>query len=87
MEGATLFESASLWAVIVIAGLALLYAALLARGILRHDKGTARMQSVAGAIRRGANTYLRTQFRRIVALIAVLTIGLYLTAALAKQPL
>ena len=87
MEGATTFESVSVWAVLLTAVLALLYAAQLARSILKHDKGTARMQSVANAIRRGANTYLRTQFRRIVWLIGILTVGLYFTAALANQPL
>jgi K(+)-stimulated pyrophosphate-energized sodium pump len=87
VEGATAFESASLWAVVVTAILALVYAAWLARGILACDQGTARMQSVAGAIRSGANTYLRTQFRRVLLVIVVLTVALYLTAALANQPL
>jgi len=87
VEGATVFESLSLWGVLLTAVLALVYAALLARGILRKDQGTPRMQSVASAIRRGANTYLRTQFRRVVLVIGVLTVGLYLTAALARQPL
>jgi len=87
VEGATVFESAGVWGVLLTALLALLYAAQLARGILARDKGTPRMQNVADAIRKGANAYLRTQFRRIVLLIAVLTIALYLSAALASQPL
>lgn len=87
MEGATPFESAGLWGVLVVAVLALLYAGHLARSILAHDKGTPRMQSVAGAIGRGANAYLRSQFRSIVLLVAMLALGLYLSAALANQPL
>ena len=85
MEGATTLEAMSLWVVLGVALSALLYAAFLARQILREDQGPEKMQRVAGAIRRGANAYLNRQFRTIVALIGVLTIGLYLTAALAGQ--
>jgi len=85
VEGATTLEAMSLWVVLGVALSALLYAAFLARQILREDQGPEKMQRVAGAIRRGANAYLNRQFRTIVALIGVLTIGLYLTAALAGQ--
>ncbi len=87
MEGASSFESAGLWGVLGVAVLALLYAFQLARSILAQDKGTSTMQSVAQAIGRGANAYLRSQFRGLVPLIGVLTVGLYLSAALAAQPL
>ena len=55
---------------IAIAGL--IYAALLARQILSENKGSAKMQEVWGYIRTGANAYLRSQFRIIVVLIAIL---------------
>jgi len=85
VEGATTLEAMSLWGVLGAALLALLYAAFLARQTLRADQGPERMQRVAGAIRRGANAYLNRQFRTIVALIGVLALALYLTAALAGQ--
>ena len=78
--GATPLEMAGLWSVMVIAILALLYAAFLARQVLAWDKGTARMQEISAAISEGANAYLRRQFRAIVSLIVVLVVAVYLTA-------
>jgi len=60
---------------IAIAGL--IYAALLARQILSENKGSAKMQEVWGYIRTGANAYLRSQFRIIVVLIAILVVVLF----------
>jgi K(+)-stimulated pyrophosphate-energized sodium pump len=39
--------------------------------ILREDKGTEKMQEVWGAIKDGADAYLRKQLRSILPLIAV----------------
>ncbi|MGE5559957.1 MAG: sodium-translocating pyrophosphatase [Chloroflexota bacterium] len=82
MPNLTAFEHASLWAILAVAILGLGYAGVLTLQILREDRGTAKMQQVAGAIRTGANAYLNRQFRTIGLLIIVLTVALYLSAAL-----
>jgi len=82
--GASAFEMAGLWIVMVVAIAALLYAAFLARQVLRWGKGTDRMQQISSAISEGANAYLRRQFKAILSLVVFLTIALYLTAALAS---
>ncbi|HEY4688900.1 MAG TPA: sodium-translocating pyrophosphatase [Anaerolineae bacterium] len=75
----TSFESVAIWIVLGIAILGLLYAIFLRSQILREDKGTEKMQQVWGAIREGADTYLRRQLRSILPLIAVLTVALFLS--------
>jgi K(+)-stimulated pyrophosphate-energized sodium pump len=62
---------------LAIAGLA--YALLLARQVVKADRGTPKMQEVAAAVREGANAYLGAQFRRIGPLIIVITILLFVT--------
>ena len=82
--GASTFEMAGLWAVMVVAIAALLYAYMLSRQVFKWGKGSERMQQISNAISEGANAYLRRQFRAILSLIVFLTIALYLTAALAS---
>ncbi len=77
MQGLTVFERNAIWAVLVIAVIGLLYAILLRSQILKEDKGTERMQEVWGAIRQGADAYLRRQLRSILPLIAILTLALF----------
>lgn len=77
MQGLTSFEQIAIWAVLGVAILGLLYAILLRSQILKEDKGTERMQEVWGAIREGADIYLRRQLRSILPLIAVLTLALF----------
>jgi len=72
-------EIVALIAVLGIAIGGLLYAFLLARQVVRADRGTQRMQEIAAAVREGANAYLAAQFRRIGPLIIVLTILLAVT--------
>jgi len=79
MQGLTSFEQYAIWGVLGIAILGLLYALFLRNQILKEDKGTEKMQEVWGAIRDGADAYLRRQLRSIVPLIAVLTIALFLS--------
>ena len=55
--------------------LGLAVAALLARWVLRHDKGSEAMQKISNAIRQGAEAFLRRQNRTIMAL-AVVVAGL-----------
>ena len=77
MEGLTSFEQVAIWAVLGIAILGLLYALYLRNQILKEDKGTERMQEVWGAIRTGADAYLRRQLKSILPLIGILTLALF----------
>lgn len=77
MHGLTTFEAVAIWSVLGVAILGLLYAILLRSQILREDKGTEKMQEVWGAIRDGADTYLRQQLKSILPLIAILTLGMF----------
>src|SRR4030067_3844371 len=61
-----------------IAGL--LYAFFLARQVLRERQGSPKMIKIAQAIRLGANTYLKRQFKTIALLVVFLAAALYFTA-------
>jgi K(+)-stimulated pyrophosphate-energized sodium pump len=77
MQGLQPFEAIAIWAVFGVAILGLLYAIFLRNQILREDKGTPKMQEVWGAIKDGADAYLRRQLRSILPLIAILTVALF----------
>jgi K(+)-stimulated pyrophosphate-energized sodium pump len=79
MRGLTSAEAIAIWVVFGIAILGLLYANVLRSQILREDKGTAKMQEVWGAIKDGADSYLRKQLSSILPLIIVLTAVLFLS--------
>ena len=83
MQGLTPFEQTALIGVLAIAILGLGYALFLRRQILREDRGTAKMQEVWGAIRDGADSYLRRQLRSVLPLVAVLTVALFLSVYIA----
>mgnify|MGYP005846790487 CR=1 FL=1 len=66
--------------VVGISLLALLYAWLLAKSILRQDTGPKSMQVIADAIKEGAEAFLRRQYRTIAILavaLAVIILGVY----------
>jgi K(+)-stimulated pyrophosphate-energized sodium pump len=77
MHGLTTLEAIAIWVVFGIAILGLLYAIFLRSQIMREDKGTEKMQEVWGAIRDGADAYLRRQLKSILPLIAILTVALF----------
>jgi len=77
MHGLTTFEEIAIWSVFFVAILGLLYAIFLRSQIMREDKGTEKMQEVWGAIRDGADAYLRRQLNSILPLIAILTVALF----------
>src|SRR5512136_2633135 len=79
MQGLTSLEAIAIWAVFGIAIVGLLYALFLRSQILREDKGTEKMQEVWGAIKDGADAYLRRQLGSILPLIAILTVALFLS--------
>lgn len=74
-------ERIALWVVLGIAISGLLYALMLAKQVLRADKGTHRMQEIAAAIREGANAYLKRQLGTVFILILLLVGVLYATKA------
>jgi K(+)-stimulated pyrophosphate-energized sodium pump len=77
MQGLTTLEEVAIWAVFGVAILGLLYAVFLRSQILREDKGTEKMQEVWGAIKDGADAYLKKQFRSILPLIIILAFALF----------
>ena len=77
MQGLTTFEQVAIWSVLGVAILGLAYAWFLRTQILREDKGTEKMQEVWGAIRDGADAYLKRQLNSILPLIAILTVALF----------
>ncbi|HVO39799.1 MAG TPA: sodium-translocating pyrophosphatase [Spirochaetia bacterium] len=79
LANATQFESVSLWVVLGIAVLGLLYALYLRRQVMRADKGSPQMQVIWNAIREGADAYLGRQLRTILPLIVILTVVLFLS--------
>ena len=74
-----IWRQIAIWAVFGVAWLGLAYAVFLRSQILREDKGTTKMQEVWGAIKDGANAYLKKQLRSILPLIAILTVALFLS--------
>src|SRR3990172_9593021 len=58
----------------------LLYAVFLVRQVLREPQGNEKMIKIAKAIRLGANTYLKRQFKTIALLVVFLAAALYFTA-------
>ena len=80
----SMFETMAPWGIIAIAIAALLYAIWLRQGVLRKDKGTAKMQEVWNAIRVGADAYLTRQLRTILPLIAVLAAALFFSVYVVK---
>jgi K(+)-stimulated pyrophosphate-energized sodium pump len=77
MHGLTILEQVAVYGVLAAALLGLWYAAFLRRQILREDMGSAKMQEVWGAIRDGADTYLRRQLRSILPMIVLLTVAMF----------
>jgi K(+)-stimulated pyrophosphate-energized sodium pump len=76
-EEITSFEIISIWSVFGVAILGLIYAAILRKQILAEDTGTEKMREVWGAIRDGADAYLRQQLKTIIPLIVLLTIAMF----------
>lgn len=77
LVNATTFETVSIWCVLIIAMLGLGYAFYLRIEVLKHDKGTPKMQEVWNAISTGADAYLKRQKKTILPLIVVITIVLF----------
>jgi len=66
---------------------ALVFAAYLAWQVNKEELGTPKMKKIYEAIRLGSRTYLRRQYKLIVAISLVLTVLLYFAFDYGKQPL
>jgi Na+/H+-translocating membrane pyrophosphatase len=66
--------------------LALGFAAILARGILRRKEGTPKMQAIAEAVREGATEYMKRQYSVVSAFFGVVFVILLLLAFLKLLP-
>src|SRR5512136_2496369 len=73
------FEQIAIVCVLFTAFVSLAYAWWLRGTVLKHDKGTKKMQDVWNAIRIGADSYLNRQLRTILPLIGVLTVAMFLS--------
>lgn len=60
---------------------ALLFAVIMARSVLGKSEGSQKIQHIAAAIRRGANAYLRREYRSVTIFFIVVTILLLILAA------
>jgi K(+)-stimulated pyrophosphate-energized sodium pump len=74
-------ERAALWGSLIVALLALAYAGMLVGQVVGADKGTAKMQQIAAAVREGANAYLARQLKVVCIMIVILVAVLYCTRA------
>jgi K(+)-stimulated pyrophosphate-energized sodium pump len=73
----TSFESAAIYAVLVIAVLSLVYAYLLYRNVMAESKGTPEMIRVWTAVKEGADAYLGQQLRTILPFVGILVFALF----------
>src|SRR5512143_2039661 len=78
-HGLNSFEQIAICGVMLTAFISLFYAWMLRKVVLKKDKGTAPMQEVWNAIRVGADSYLKTQLRKILPIIGGLTVALFLS--------
>ncbi|MGH2771478.1 MAG: sodium-translocating pyrophosphatase, partial [Actinomycetota bacterium] len=75
------FDIASLWVIIGISLLALLFALYLVRQVLAQPEGTEAMKNIARSIQEGSRAYLRRQFKILTIFVILLTVGLIVLPA------
>ncbi len=78
-HGLNSFEQIAIMGVMLTAFISLWYAWMLRKVVLKKDKGTPKMQEIWNAIRIGADSYLKTQLRKILPIIGGLTVALFLS--------
>lgn len=78
------FEQIAIIGVVITAFISLAYAWWLRGTVMKKDKGDAKMQEVWNAIRIGAESYLQTQLKRILPIIAILTVALFFSVYVVK---
>ncbi len=78
------FETAAIYAVLVIAVISLVYAYLLYRNVMAESKGTEKMIQVWTPVKEGADAYLGQQLRTILPFMAVLVFALFASVWIAQ---
>src|SRR6201997_2890494 len=75
----------AIWAVIAPGLLSVVYGVCTSTKLLAADSGSPRMQEIAGAVREGAQAYLKRQYTTIAAvgLVIFLAFGLFVSWAIA----
>src|SRR5262245_60336416 len=63
--------------IIVLGALSIVYGAVTTRAVMASDQGSQRMQEIAGAIREGAQAYLRRQYTTIAIVGVVLFVVIW----------
>src|SRR4051794_41176254 len=63
---------------VVVAFVALGFAAMLVQNVLRAGRGTPKMQEIAGAVQEGASAYLTRQFKTLAIFVVIAVILLFL---------
>ncbi|MEK6600596.1 MAG: sodium-translocating pyrophosphatase, partial [Candidatus Binatota bacterium] len=72
--------------VIAISFFSLLFAAYLARYVLRHDTGTQAMQEISNAIKEGAEAFLARQNKTVLLLAALLAVLIFVLYGFVRSP-
>lgn len=73
------------WIGIVGALIALLFAYSQAKKVKQYSEGTPTMQKIAAAIRKGANAYLKRQYKTVALIFAVIAVILAILAFVASS--
>src|SRR5215475_558667 len=70
----------ALWLIVLCGALSIVYAIWAIRSVLAADAGSARMQEISGAVREGAQAYLKRQYTTIggVGVVIFLVVGWFL---------
>ncbi|MEG1753972.1 MAG: sodium/proton-translocating pyrophosphatase, partial [Christensenella sp.] len=61
--------------------IALVFAVITASGVLKKDEGSEKIKGIAAAIRKGANAYLRRQYKSVAIFFIIVTTVLAIMAA------
>lgn len=78
-------SSSLFWIVPISSAVALLFAWLFYRGMMKNSEGTPRMIEIAGYVREGAMAYLRRQYGVVIRVFAVMVVLLAILAYLGVQ--
>lgn len=70
-------SEALLYLPIALAIIGIIYGAYLATGIFKRSEGTEKMKKISGAIRTGADAYLKRQFMTIIVFVVILFAAIY----------
>lgn len=70
-------ELTLLWSVLGCAFIALFYGLFLVFRVIKTPGGTEKMEEVSAAIREGAMSYLKRQFRTMILFVIIIAVGLY----------